>query len=179
MMSALLSENWIDEAQVSSDYLANTTITTLKFGNKQTIHTEEPSVYTKKLTLAIHFSILKSFKNSEKYREYGFIGFGFAELMDYSSDYEFNNDFQLIVKKEVIEFLKNNYMKLNHDDDLIIQFKQLIQEKFGLKIETYSSHHAIYFHFVDDENNLSGKSITIDFGELANLVFKQIGLISL
>lgn len=178
-MSALLSENWIDEAQISSDYLANTTITTLKFGDKQTIHAEELAMYNKKLTLAIHFSTFKSFKSSEKYQEYGFIGFGFAELMDYSSDYEFNNDFELIVKKEVIDFLKNNYMKLNHDDDSIIQFKQLIQEKFGLKIETYESHHAIYFHFVDDESNLSGKTITIDFGELAKLVFKQIGLISL
>ena len=80
-MSELLSQNWIDEAQISSDYLENT-VTTLKFGDKQTVRTEKPTIYNKNLTLAIHFAIFKSFKTSEKYKEYGFIGFGYAELND-------------------------------------------------------------------------------------------------
>lgn len=183
-MSVLLSENWIDETQVSSDYLEYT-VTTLKFGDKQTIRTEKSMIYNETSTLAIHFAIFKSFKTSEKYKEYGFIGFGYAELNYDGCIYEFDNNFELIVKKEAIEFLENNYMKLNHDNDSIIQFKQTIQEKFGLKIETYPSDNTIYFHFIDDEDNRNCKSKgnsnarTIDFGELAKLVFKQIGLISL
>lgn len=97
-MSVLLSENWIDETQVSSDYLEYT-VTTLKFGDKQTIRTEKSMIYNETSTLAIHFAIFKSFKTSEKYKEYGFIGFGYAELNYDGCTYEFDNNFELIVKK--------------------------------------------------------------------------------
>ena len=49
-MSELLSQNWINEAQISSYYLENT-VTTLKFGDKQTIRTEKPTIYNKNLWL--------------------------------------------------------------------------------------------------------------------------------
>ena len=52
------------------------------------------------------------------------------------------------------------------------QLHQIIKEKFGLEMElSILSDNAIYFNLFSDTDR------TIDFGELANLVFKEVGLI--
>ena len=148
----MLSENWIENVEISS-LAQEPVMTTLKFGNKQIIHAD---------IACIAIQVFKPHKG----KEYGKILFG---VYDYISEqYEFIDDFFILVEKDVIDFFTQNYKKIHQD----FEFYQIIQDKFGLDIEVSPSKNEIFFNFVKIDENY-----TIDFSELAQLVFKRIGLV--
>lgn len=160
-MSALLATNWIEKVQLDN-FASPPPMTTLKFGEKQMI-------YANVSRLAIQFpkswEFFKKMKGNEQ--SYGCIKFGVFDCYDD----EITSDFSICVKKEVIDFFKANYNKLFRSCNN--QLHQTIQEKFELKMElSIISDNAIYFDLIGNNQDR-----IIDFGELANLVFKQIGLV--
>ena len=77
--------------------------------------------------------------------------------------------FLFLSKKKWLIFFDTNYHKLSRSGNK--QFHQSIQEKFGLEIELSPPDNTIYFNLFSDTDR------TIDFGELADMVFKEIGLV--
>lgn len=160
-MSHLLSENWIEKVKL--DHFASPEkSTTLKFGEKQ-------MVYFGVSRLVIQYSksweLFKS--NKTNGQVYGNIQFGICKY----DDYDIISDFSLIVKKEIIDFFNTNYNKLSRSVNK--QFHQTIQEKFGFEMELSPRNNTIYFNLFSTDDT----DQTIDFGELANMIFKQIGLV--
>lgn len=157
-MTTLLSENWIEKVQLDN-FASPPPMTTLQFGEKQMI-------YANVSRLAIKFpKSWKLFKNI-KGAEYGHIQFGVFDCYDD----EITSDFSICVKKEVIDFFNANYNKLFRSRNN--QLHQTIKEKFGLEMElSILSDNAIYFNLFSNTDRI------IDFGELANMIFKQIGLV--
>lgn len=154
-MSTLLSENWIEKVTLST-FASVPPMTTLKFGEKQ-------MVYANISSIAIQFpkpywQLSKNITN----KEYGNVLFGVTERYDD----DIQSDFSICVKKEIIDFFHTNYKKVNQST-----FRQIIQEKFGLEMEV-DSDHTIYFNLIGNNQDR-----IIDFGELVNMVFKQIGLV--
>lgn len=159
-MTTLLSENWIEKVQLDN-FASPPSMTTLKFGEKQMI-------YANVSRLAIQFpkswEFFKKMKGNEQ--SYGCIQFGVFDCYDD----EITSDFSICVKKEVIDFFNANYNKLFRSRNN--QLHQTIKEKFGLDMElSILSDNAIYFNLFSDTDRI------IDFGELANLLFQQIGLV--
>ena len=158
-MPTLLSANWIEKVKLNH-FASPPPMTTLKFGEKQ-------MVYANISCLAIKFpnswELFKNNKGNEQ--SYGSIIFGVCEY----DDYDIISDFSILVKKEVVDFFNANYNKLSRSGNK--QFHQPIQEKFGLEMELSPPDNKIYF------NLFSNTDRTIDFGELADMVFRQIGLV--
>lgn len=157
----LLSENWIEKVKCSNN--SQPIITTLKFGENQNSYVDVSQI-------AIQFSKpYQLFKSKTSGQEYGYISFGIYQFHDleYNAHFEFVDDFNMMVKKDVIDFFKNNCTKCKDSD-----FHQAIQEKFGLNVGISMSENMVYFDFIDNEKNY-----IIDFAGLANMVFKQIGLV--
>ena len=88
-------------------------------------------------------------------------------VLDY--DDEITSDFSIRVKKEVIDFSMQIVTSCLH---LVINSSiKPSKKKFGLEMEFCPLDNTIYFNLFSDTDQ------TIDFGELANMVFKQIGLV--
>mgnify|MGYP000857701108 CR=1 FL=1 len=160
-MPTLLPTNWIEKVKL--DHFASPAqMTTLKFGEKQ-------MVYFDVSCLAIKFPnswefFCKDIEGNEQ--RYGSIKFGICQY----DDCGIISDFSILVKKEVADFFNTNYHKLSRSGNK--QFHQTIQEKFGLEIELSLPDNTIYFNLFSDTDR------TIDFGELADMVFKEIGLVN-
>lgn len=160
IMSSLLSENWIEK--VTLDHFASPPkMTTLKFGEKQMVAASYADISRLAIKFPKSWELFKSIKTGE----HGNIMFG---VFDYYDD-EITSDFSIRVKKEVIDFFNANCNKLSSSRNK--QFYQNIQEKFGLEMELSLPDNVIYFNLFSDTDCI------IDFGELANMVFKQIGLV--
>lgn len=159
IMSSLLSENWIEKVTLNH-FASPPKMTTLKFGEKQMVAESYANISRLAIKFPKSWELFKSIKGGE----HGNIMFG---VLDY--DDEITSDFSIRVKKEVIDFFNANCNKLSSSRNK--QFYQTIQEKFGLEMEFCPLDNTIYFNLFSDTDQ------TIDFGELANMVFKQIGLV--